>query len=88
MKNPEKMLESDPIAKEMLVRFKVPMPNQNLSEAEVREYIAYFKWADANLRPQVAKQPQPGAPATTKLPLQKTSATPGADVTSSKATGK
>ena len=88
MKNPEKMLESDPIAKEMLVRFKVPMPNQNLSEAEVREYITYFKWADANLRPQVAKQPQPGAPATTKLPLQKTSATSEAVVTPSKATRK
>ena len=87
MKNPEKMLQSDPIAKEMLVRFKVPMPNQNLSEAEVREYIAYFKWADANLRPQVAKQPQPGAPATTKLPPQKTSATSEAVVTS-KATSK
>ena len=38
----------------MLVRYKVPMPNQNLSDAEVREYIAYFKWADANLRPEVA----------------------------------
>ncbi len=51
----------------MLARYKVPMPNQNLSDAEVREYIAYFKWADANLRPQVAKQPQSDAPATTKL---------------------
>ena len=53
MKNPEKMLQTDPIAKEMLAKYKVPMPNQNLSDEEVREYIAYFKWADANLRPQV-----------------------------------
>ena len=88
MKIPKQMLETDPIAKEMLEKYKVPMPNQNLSDEEIREYIAYFKWADANLRPQVVKQPQPGAPATTKLPLQKTSATPTADVTSSKATGK
>ena len=41
-----------PIAKAMLDKYKMPMPNQNLSDAEIREYIEYFKWADANLRPQ------------------------------------
>ena len=87
MKNPEKMLETDPVAKEMLARYKVPMPNQNLSEGEVREYIAYFKWADANLRPQVAK-PQPDAPGITKQPLQKTSATPSGGLTSNRPNGK
>ena len=87
MKNPEKMLQSDPVAKEMLARYKVPMPNQNLSDGEVREYIAYFKWADANVRPQVAK-PQPDAPGITKQPLQKTSATPGRGLTSNRPNGK
>jgi nitrite reductase (NO-forming) len=50
LKNPEKMM-SDPAVKEMLAKYKVPMPNQNLSDAEVREYVAYFKWADANIQP-------------------------------------
>ncbi len=40
------------------------MPNQNLSDEEIREYIAYFKWADANVRPQGTTQPQPAAPGT------------------------
>ncbi|MEP6609803.1 MAG: multicopper oxidase domain-containing protein [Burkholderiaceae bacterium] len=57
MKNPEEMLKTDVHAKEMLARYKVPMPNQNLSEAEVREYIAYLKWADVNLTPPGIKQP-------------------------------
>ena len=35
MKNPEQMLQTDPIAKEMLARYKVPMPNQNLSDDEI-----------------------------------------------------
>jgi hypothetical protein len=30
----------------MLVN-NLPMPNQNLSDAEIRQYIMYFKWADA-----------------------------------------
>jgi nitrite reductase (NO-forming) len=25
----------------------IPMPNQNLSRAEIRQYIQYFKWVDA-----------------------------------------
>ena len=84
MKDPEKMLLADPVAKEMLARYKVPMPNQNLSDAEVREYVAYFKWADANLSPQAAK---PDAPSATRQPLQKTSAPPGIGP-SSKQSGK
>ncbi|MBC8119167.1 MAG: c-type cytochrome [Burkholderiaceae bacterium] len=88
MKNPEKMLQSDPIAKEMLARYKVPMPNQNLSESEVREYIAYFKWADVNLRPQGAKQPQPAAPGTAKNASETTSTTPMGSSTSDKSRGK
>ncbi len=51
MKNPEQMVKTDPVAKQMLERYKVPMPNQNLSDEEIRDYIAYFKWADANIPP-------------------------------------
>src|SRR6185503_4118864 len=50
LKSPEAMLQSDPDAKAMLDKYKVPMPNQNLSDEEIREFIAYFKWADANLK--------------------------------------
>ena len=32
----------------MLKEFNnVPMPNQNLSDAEIKEYIKYFHWIDA-----------------------------------------
>jgi nitrite reductase (NO-forming) len=48
LKSPEKMLESDPDAKAMLKEYNnLPMPNQNLSDVEIRQYIRYFKWADA-----------------------------------------
>jgi nitrite reductase (NO-forming) len=48
LKSPEKMLESDPDAKAMLKEYNnLPMPNQNLSDIEIRQYIRYFKWADA-----------------------------------------
>jgi nitrite reductase (NO-forming) len=47
LKDPESMMKTDPAAKEMLAKYKVPMPNQSLSDEEIREYIAYFKWADA-----------------------------------------
>jgi nitrite reductase (NO-forming) len=49
LKSPEQMLSSDADAKAMFDKYKVPMPNQNLSEEEIREFVAYFKWADANL---------------------------------------
>jgi nitrite reductase (NO-forming) len=46
--SPEKMLESDPDAKAMLKEYNnLPMPNQNLSAAEIRQFIRYFKWVDA-----------------------------------------
>jgi nitrite reductase (NO-forming) len=42
------MLESDPDAKAMLKEYNnLPMPNQNLSAAEIRQFIRYIKWADA-----------------------------------------
>ena len=74
MKDPEGMARTDPIGKEMLAKYKVPMPNQNVNDAEVREYLAYFKWADANLRPRGKTQPQPAAPGTARPPGQTASA--------------
>jgi nitrite reductase (NO-forming) len=48
LKEPEKMLQTDEKAKAMLKEYdNIPMPNQNLSAAEIREYIKYFQWYDA-----------------------------------------
>jgi nitrite reductase (NO-forming) len=76
LKNPEQMLQSDAAAKQMLDKYKVPMPNQNLSDEEIREYLAYFKWADINIRPKGSTQPQPAAPGTARNPSETLSATP------------
>ena len=76
LKNPDPMVKSDPVAKELLGKYKIPMPNQNLTESEIKEYIEYFKWSDTNLRPQGTQQPQPAAPGTAKAPSETYSATP------------
>ena len=48
LKEPEKMLQTDPDAKAMLKEYNnLPMPNQNLGDAEIRQYIKYFHWIDA-----------------------------------------
>jgi nitrite reductase (NO-forming) len=60
------MLQSDPVAKELLARYKIPMPNQNLTDDEVKAYIAYFKWADANIQPKGAGQAQTTKPEATR----------------------
>ena len=45
---PEKMLASDADAQAMLKEFNnVPMPNQSLGDAEIRQYLRYFHWIDA-----------------------------------------
>jgi nitrite reductase (NO-forming) len=45
---PDKMLASDADAKAMLKEYNnLPMPNQNLSAAEIRQYLQYFRWFDA-----------------------------------------
>jgi nitrite reductase (NO-forming) len=45
--SPEKMLATDAEAKKMLKEYNnLPMPNQNLPEAEIRQYLKYFKWYD------------------------------------------
>jgi nitrite reductase (NO-forming) len=52
LKSPEQLLASDADAKAMFDKYKLPMPNQNLSDGEIKEFMTYFKWADTNLRPQ------------------------------------
>jgi nitrite reductase (NO-forming) len=45
---PEKMLATDPVAKALLKEYNnLPMPNQGLSQTEIRQYLAYFHWIDA-----------------------------------------
>jgi len=51
LKSPEKMLQTDAAAKALLDKWKIPMPNQGLSDEEIKQYLAYFKWADQNLPP-------------------------------------
>jgi nitrite reductase (NO-forming) len=47
LRAPDKMLETDADAKKMLKEYNnIPMPNQNLPEAEIRAYLKYFKWYD------------------------------------------
>jgi nitrite reductase (NO-forming) len=48
LKEPEKMLQTDADAKALLKEYNnIPMPNQALSDTEVKEYIKYFQWYDA-----------------------------------------
>jgi nitrite reductase (NO-forming) len=48
LKEPEKMLQTDPDAKAMLKEYNnLPMPNQSLTDAEIRQFIKYFQWHDA-----------------------------------------
>ena len=50
LKSPEQMMQTDAKAKAMLEKWKIPMPNQGLSDAEIKQYLAYFKWADQNVK--------------------------------------
>lgn len=44
IKDPTEMLKTDPIAQELLKKFKnVPMTNQNLSDKEIEDVLAYIK---------------------------------------------
>ena len=76
LKSPEQMVQTDPIAKELLEKYKIPMPNQNLSDQEIKQYIAYFKWADENLQSQGDEQPQTAKPGTALPPSKTQSAAP------------
>ncbi len=47
LKAPEKMLETDADAKKLLKEYNnLPMPNQNLPDSEIRQYLKYFRWYD------------------------------------------
>ncbi len=47
LRSPEKMLQTDVDAKALLKEYNnLPMPNQNLPEAEIRQYLKYFRWYD------------------------------------------
>jgi nitrite reductase (NO-forming) len=76
LKLPAQMLQTDATAKALLDKWKIPMPDQGLSADEIKQYIEYFKWADANLQPKGTSQPQPAAPGTSLRPSQTRSATP------------
>ena len=61
LKSPETMLQTDEHAKATLKEFNnIPMPNQNLSEAEIREFIKYFQWYDAQPKGSVTAAPMAG----------------------------
>lgn len=47
LKSPDTMIYTDPIAKEMLKEYLVPMPNQGLSDEEIDILIVYFKYEDS-----------------------------------------
>jgi len=48
LKSPENMLKTDEHAKAMLKEYNnIPMPNQNLTDAEIRGYLKYFHWYDS-----------------------------------------
>lgn len=51
LKSPEELLKTDPYAKEMLAKWKLPMPNQGLTDAEVQQLIRYFHWFDSEGKP-------------------------------------
>jgi nitrite reductase (NO-forming) len=59
LKEPERMLQTDADAKAMLKEYNnLPMPNQSLGDAEIRQYLKYFEWIDAqpagSLKPAAA----------------------------------
>ena len=69
LKSPESMLASDPAAKALLDKYKVPMPNQNLSDDEIRGYIKYFKFNDG--QKPVAEKPAADKPVAQKSVAKK-----------------
>jgi nitrite reductase (NO-forming) len=74
--DPDQMLKTDADAKKLLEKYKVPMPNQGLTDEGIKDMIGYFKWADENIHVHGTQQPQ-AAPADVSLPPSKTpSATP------------
>lgn len=50
IKAPDEMVFTDPIAKEMLMEYYVPMPNQGLNDEEVKAVVEYLKQKDLNIQ--------------------------------------
>ena len=63
LKSPEQMMKTDAKAKEMLKKWKIPMPDQGLSDEEIKQYLAYFRWADQNVQAPGKAQASAPAPA-------------------------
>jgi nitrite reductase (NO-forming) len=42
----ERMQKSDPAAKGLVAKYKMPMPNPGLKAGEVREILKFFHWSD------------------------------------------
>ncbi|HSN20174.1 MAG TPA: multicopper oxidase domain-containing protein [Usitatibacter sp.] len=76
LENPDQMLKTDPDAKKLLGKYKVPMPNQNMTPEGIRQVISYFQWADANIHVHGREQPQPAPADAARPPSQTFSATP------------
>jgi len=51
LKSPDAMLKADATAKALLEKFKLPMPDQGLSEIEAARLIQYFHWFDEHGQP-------------------------------------
>jgi nitrite reductase (NO-forming) len=49
------MLATDPVAKEMLAKYKISMPNQGLTPAEVSQILKFFHWSDQSHGPRAKK---------------------------------
>ncbi len=47
IKHPEKKF-NEPYVKAMIDYFKLRMPNQHMSDAEIKDIVEYFKWIDEN----------------------------------------
>ena len=72
LKSPEKMLETDADAKAMLKEYNnLPMPNQSLSDAEVRQYLQVFRTNDGANSPNADVSTLAGAPTAYSLLLRK-----------------
>jgi mono/diheme cytochrome c family protein len=50
--NPEGMLAEHPEARKLLAEYMTPMANQNLTEAEARSILEYFRTLEAPAAPQ------------------------------------
>jgi hypothetical protein len=42
----EKMQHSDPEAKGLVAKYRMPMPNPGLKATEVRDLLKFFHWSD------------------------------------------